>query len=69
MTKDHKYILDIHPKYPNVIIGGGFSGSGFKFGSIIGKILARMAVGEVQEGLDLSPFKISRHIQESKPRL
>jgi len=69
ITKDHNYILDVHPKYPNVIIGGGFSGSGFKFGSIIGKILARMAVGEVQEGLDLSPFKISRHIQESKPRL
>ncbi|KAE9547573.1 hypothetical protein FO519_009216 [Halicephalobus sp. NKZ332] len=53
MTKDHNYILDVHPKYPNIIIGGGFSGSGFKFGAIVGKILARMALGESQEGLNL----------------
>jgi glycine/D-amino acid oxidase-like deaminating enzyme len=62
MTGDGDFILDRHPLHPNVIIGGGFSGTGFKFGPTTGKILARMALGMSNAEFDLTPFKIDRHI-------
>ena len=30
-TPDRHFIVDCHPEYPQVVIGGGFSGHGFKF--------------------------------------
>ena len=68
MTDDHNYILDFHPRNPNIIIGGGFSGSGFKFGAIVGLILAKMAMNETID-LDLSIFKLNREIKCDKARL
>uniref|UniRef100_A0AC35F1I3 Sarcosine oxidasee (formaldehyde-forming) n=1 Tax=Panagrolaimus sp. PS1159 TaxID=55785 RepID=A0AC35F1I3_9BILA len=68
LTPDHNYILDFHPKNSNIIIGGGFSGSGFKFGAVIGLILAKMALNETID-LDLSIFKLNREIIIDKSRL
>ena len=42
-TPDNDFILDRHPDYANIIIGAGFSGHGFKFGPLIGHILADLA--------------------------
>lgn len=43
-TPDEHFIMDAHPHHPNVIIGAGFSGHGFKFSTGIGKILADLAL-------------------------
>ena len=43
-TPDEHFILDVHPQHPQVVYGCGFSGHGFKFASVIGEILADLAV-------------------------
>lgn len=44
MTPDEHFILDRHPKYPNVAFAAGFSGHGFKFASVVGEIMADLAL-------------------------
>lgn len=44
MTPDEHFVLDRHPEFDQVIIGGGFSGHGFKFASVVGEILADLAL-------------------------
>ncbi|MBT4864984.1 MAG: N-methyl-L-tryptophan oxidase [Planctomycetaceae bacterium] len=43
-TPDHHFIVDRHPQWPQVVIGAGFSGHGFKFTSVLGEALADLAV-------------------------
>lgn len=58
-TPDEHFILDKHPHHEHVIIGGGFSGHGFKFGPTLGQILADLALeGHTQH--DLSLFGLER---------
>ena len=45
-TPDDDFIVDRHPDLPNVIIGAGFSGHGFKFTPFIGELLVQLALGE-----------------------
>jgi sarcosine oxidase len=42
-TPDEHFIVDIHPRLPNVVYAAGFSGHGFKFATVIGEILADLA--------------------------
>jgi monomeric sarcosine oxidase len=59
MTPDEHFIIDTHPDYPHIALGAGFSGHGFKFSTLIGKILAELATGQpVKQKIDL--FTISR---------
>lgn len=58
-TPDYHFILDRHPALPNIIIGSGFSGHGFKFGPVIGSILAALALDEPPP-LTLDTFSLSR---------
>ncbi|XP_061136038.1 peroxisomal sarcosine oxidase isoform X1 [Syngnathus typhle] len=58
-TPDRHFVLDRHPAYGNIVIGAGFSGHGFKFGPVIGKLLCELILGEVPS-YDLAPFQISR---------
>ncbi|MBA3534408.1 MAG: N-methyl-L-tryptophan oxidase [Ardenticatenales bacterium] len=58
-TPDYHFILDRHPEFPNIVVGTGFSGHGFKFAPVLGDILAALVLGEATP-LDLSPFAISR---------
>jgi sarcosine oxidase len=44
MTPDEHFILDLHPTLPQVVIGGGFSGHGFKFAPVVGQVLADLAL-------------------------
>lgn len=60
-TPDEHFILDRHPDLPNVIIGAGFSGHGFKFAPAIGHILAALALGEPPP-LPLDTFSLRRFI-------
>ncbi len=44
MTPDAHFVIDRHLEWPQVVIGCGFSGHGFKFASVVGEILADLAL-------------------------
>ena len=52
-TPDGHFVIDRLPDEPRVTVGAGFSGHGFKFASVVGEILADLAVdGETDHGVD-----------------
>ena len=58
-TPDEHFIVDLLPANPQVVVAAGFSGHGFKFASVIGEILADLAInGETEHNIDL--LKIDR---------
>ncbi|KAM6463165.1 peroxisomal sarcosine oxidase isoform 2-T2 [Liasis olivaceus] len=58
-TPDGDFILDRHPHFENIVIGAGFSGHGFKFAPVVGKILCELSLGEAPV-YNLAPFRLSR---------
>ena len=46
MTPDTDFIVDRHPAAPQVVLGAGFSGHGFKFATAIGELLASLALDD-----------------------
>ena len=59
VTPDKHFIVDQHPAHPHVVIGAGFSGHGFKFTTLMGKMLADIAIdGSTPHNTSL--FKVSR---------
>lgn len=61
-TPDGHFVLDRHPRQPQVTIGCGFSGHGFKFASVVGEILADLALdGRTRHPIDL--FRMRRLAQ------
>ena len=61
MTPDEHFIIDTHPEYPHIAIGAGFSGHGFKFSTVIGKMLTDIVLeGETPHNDTL--FKINRFL-------
>ena len=44
MSPDGNFVIDRHPEHENVVIAAGFSGHGFKFASVVGEILADLAL-------------------------
>ena len=69
-TPDEDFIIDAHPHCPDVLIAAGFSGHGFKFCSLVGRIMNELALnGETD--FDLHPFRIDRErrISNGIPRL
>ena len=60
-TPDDHFLIDHHPLSDNVIIASPCSGHGFKFSSVIGKILSDMALDQFNE-FNLSPFELNRFI-------
>jgi sarcosine oxidase len=42
-SPDKHFIIDLHPRYPQVSFATGFSGHGYKFASVVGEILADLA--------------------------
>ncbi|XP_058018992.1 peroxisomal sarcosine oxidase isoform X2 [Ahaetulla prasina] len=67
-TPDRDFILDRHPRFENIVIGAGFSGHGFKFAPVVGKILCELSLGE-QPTYDLTPFRLSRFQEPPKANL
>ncbi len=43
-TPDENFILDFVPGYDDVFVAAGFSGHGFKFASVVGEIMADLAI-------------------------
>lgn len=58
-SPDEHFILDVLPDHPNVAIAAGFSGHGFKFCSVVGEIMADLAVDGATKH-DVSLFRLAR---------
>ena len=58
-TPDRDFLLGPHPTSDNVIIGAGFSGHGFKFATLVGKLLAELTLGEPVSH-SLARFRLDR---------
>ena len=43
VAPDEDFIIDLHPENPRIALGAGFSGHGFKFGPLTGRLLAELA--------------------------
>jgi sarcosine oxidase len=56
MSPDEDFVLD---RIGRVVIGAGTSGHGFKFGPLLGELLADLAMS-VGPSLDLTPFRLDR---------
>ncbi|WP_458189531.1 N-methyl-L-tryptophan oxidase [Haladaptatus sp. NG-WS-4] len=58
-SPDEHFVLDTLPDHPQVVVGAGFSGHGFKLSSVVGEILAELAIdGESRHDIDL--FSLDR---------
>jgi sarcosine oxidase len=58
-SPDEHFYLDLHPEHPQVAIAAGFSGHGFKFCSVVGEIMAGLALdGRTPHDIDM--FAINR---------
>ncbi len=56
---DHDFLVGPHPKHANVVVVSACSGHGFKFTSVLGEVIARLAVGE-PAGFELRRFDPAR---------
>ena len=52
-TADQHFVIDHHPLHHEVVIASPCSGHGFKFATVVGEIVAKLAAGEPVEGLSL----------------
>lgn len=59
MTRDQHFIVDRHPRHPQVSIAAGFSGHGFKFSPVVGEILCDLALSR-QTSSNIDLFSVSR---------
>ncbi len=60
-TPDEHFLIDLHPDLSQVVVGAGFSGHGFKFCSVVGEILADLAIdGGTRH--DITLFRAGRFI-------
>jgi sarcosine oxidase len=53
-SPDHHFLVGTHPADSRVVLGAGFSGHGFKFASVMGEVLAELAIhGETRHAIGL----------------
>jgi len=50
-TPDEHFIIDHHPRHPQIILASPCSGHGYKFCSVIGEILAELATGAATQDI------------------
>lgn len=63
MSTDQHFVIDVHPRWSNVVFAAGFSGHGFKFCPVIGEIMADL----VQSGTTFFPVEFLA-IERGKPQ-
>jgi sarcosine oxidase len=59
MTPDEHFVIDRHPAYPQIAIASACSGHGFKFGAVIGRVLADLALHGATT-YDIARFRLDR---------
>ncbi len=60
VTPDWRPVIDKVDPLPGLVLGLGFSGSGFKIGPVVGEMLADLATGDSQCPIDSSIFRLNR---------
>jgi len=58
-TPDEDFVIDYSPADPRIVLASPCSGHGFKFASVIGEVLADLALGATPAS-DISRFRIDR---------
>lgn len=58
-TPHRRFVIDRHPRHPEVALFAGGSGHAFKFAPVIGEILADLTE-DADPAIDLSPFRVER---------
>ena len=58
-SPDGHFILDRHPSEEDVFIAGGFSGHGFKFCSVIGRVMTELCL-DIVPSWDIRRFRLSK---------
>jgi sarcosine oxidase len=59
LSPDEHFLVDRHPESDAVVVGAGFSGHGYKFCSVVGEVLADLAIdGKTRHDIDL--FRLDR---------
>src|SRR5712691_1955972 len=57
-SPDRHFVIDLHPQFPTVSFAAGFSGHGFKFCSVVGEIMADLALeGETRHKIGMFGLK------------
>jgi sarcosine oxidase len=59
LTPDEHFVIGVHPRHPNVVVAGGFSGHGYKFAPVVGEIVAALLANE-DPGFALDLFSPTR---------
>ena len=58
-TPDEDFIIDTHPNCHNILIAAGFSGHGFKFCSLVGRIICELVLNG-RTDFNIRHFRIGR---------
>ncbi|TMI06884.1 N-methyl-L-tryptophan oxidase [Candidatus Bathyarchaeota archaeon] len=66
MTENSDFVIDRDPYHRDIVYGYGFSGHGFKFAPLIGKLLAQLVLDR-EPSFDLSRFSAQK--SQRKPQL
>jgi sarcosine oxidase len=59
-TPDEHFVLDHHPDFKQVVLASPCSGHGYKFCSVIGEILAELAIGDGQTRHEIGFLRLGR---------
>jgi glycine/D-amino acid oxidase-like deaminating enzyme len=71
-TPNRDFIIDRHPAYPQILMGIGFSGRGFKFAIGVGRLLAdlaRQAPGNYDSKFWLDRYSLQRLARDTAAQL
>ncbi len=68
LTPDEHFVIGIHPRHPNVVVAGGFSGHGYKFTPVVGEIVAALLANE-DPGFSLDLFSPTRFARDVTPAM
>lgn len=70
VTPDHHFVIGLHPQYPQVVIASPCSGHGYKFATVVGEVLADLAVEQTtRHRIALfAPSRFEAGKQSSSPR-
>ena len=63
LTPDHHFVIGLHPNHPQVVVASPCSGHGYKFATVVGEILADLAIdGTTRHPIDLfAPTRFGPH--------
>jgi sarcosine oxidase len=59
VTPDHRFVIDIHPEHPQIILASPCSGHGFKYSAAIGEVVAQLVM-EGSSRIDIGAFSFGR---------